>query len=152
MKTLILICIVIGGFNSQALAPDLKQARDSVRQIIQRTRCASCHTPGPEAREKALEVYNLSSNIWSSTLNNDQLNTLGWILSSGSDEEIREIGSHPEDVQLDAKERAAIKSFVEKELKFRQRHPDHRFGEIQRKENPVLANIFAAESDNDCPL
>ena len=64
---------------------DLALLRSNVREII-RPKCGSCHTSGlPTAKAKALAVFDLKSDIWSTGMNEQQLRNFSNRLSDVQD-------------------------------------------------------------------
>jgi len=64
---------------------DLALLRSNVREII-RPKCGSCHTSGlPTAKAKALAVFDLKSDTWSTGMNAEQLRNFSNRLSGVQD-------------------------------------------------------------------
>ena len=88
-------------------------------------------------------------------MTDSQLENLKFALEGETVEEIREMHADPEKTKLSEKEKSVIAEFVNQELAFRKRNPNHRFKETFQQANPGISNILkasGAEADESCIL
>lgn len=107
---------------SQDLGTELSMA---VKEIVQNSQCASCHTENRlTTKPAALRVFNLSKDNWSQGMSMAQMERLTWSLTGASPEEIREMAGEDVDIRpLKEHEKAILNRFMAFEREKRRNNP-----------------------------
>jgi len=148
MKILFFLIILFFYQWTFALPTQLRELRDDARLAVRKSRCASCHTPSMKPKGRALKIFNLAQKNWSSTMTDANLNRLKTALSETASEDLKARGRDPKEIKLSKSESKIVAYFVTEELKFRKNHPNHRFRDIQRQQNPALYKIIEGRGPN----
>jgi hypothetical protein len=133
MSYLLTVLFSFGSISLAATPPELQELRESARLVMRKSHCAQCHIPGiGTTQEKALLIYNLNEINWSSSMKDGQLTRIKGVADS-TVEEIKEMRGNPAKNNLTAKDREVLKTFVDAEMAYRQKFPEERFRDLEKR-------------------
>lgn len=116
-----LFILMLFSLNGIASPPELIELRGAMRNLLSSRHCMLCHTPGlSTAKDKALRIYDLSSEQWYSKLSERQLHKLEEMINTDNTRaELEDMGWKKSEKPLTSSQKKTVSEFVKREIEYR---------------------------------